>query len=252
MQKNKKPVRALRYGASGTGKTVMAGSWGAGKVLVLNFADDRSLENLEGYEYVDFSDDEKDPRASDKQMRRLPKGFMEADILMRGLLESDDKPDVVVLDDLSGLHDCAMNLALNTTSTGYSNAGGPGMAHYGQQMHYVDEFIEYLRAGPWHLDVIGHERVFEDELGGMKSVHLDMTGKKPDRISRKFDEFYHHEIERKGKDIRYVVRTRPSGVYSAKSRLSWDAEKRVNKLGEKEDITDLGWGGILEKLGVGL
>ena len=55
--------------------------------------------------------------------------------------------------------------------------------------------------------------------------------------------------------MRYVVRTRASGLYAAKTRLGFDMGSGESLLDEHEDITRepgeefWGWGRILSKIG---
>ena len=163
-------------------------------------------------------------------------------------------PEVVILDDATGLNDLSMNAALAATPSGYSNVGGPGQAHYGGAMHYFGEVTESLLAGAmmglFHFHAIAHERIVEDEMGGFNHYAIDVVGKTRDRFPRKFTEVYHSEVQTKGGSKQYVVRTQKSTKYpTVKSRLSWDREAKVNRLDEIEDTTKGGIKDIFDKLG---
>ena len=121
-------------------------------------------------------------------------------------------------------------------------------------MHYFGEVTESLLAGAmmglFHFHAIAHERIVEDEMGGFNHYAIDVVGKTRDRFPRKFTEVYHSEVQTKGGNKQYVVRTQKSTKYpTVKSRLSWDREAKVNRLDEIEDTTKGGIKDIFDKLG---
>lgn len=272
-------IRALRYGTSGSGKTQMITSfplkedeWG----FIFDFDDGLNTisnpftkELPRGFYSRTFIDTQ--PRElGTKQWQRMATAMVEAkqflDKLMRGVADDEVMADVkeglgvtepktwptyIAIDTLTGLHDIAGNLALSLDPK-YGLGGSLAQHHYGAQMHYVREFIKLAESGPAHVDITCHEQLKYDEALGMTRGEILVTGAKtPGLIPGWFDELYHHEINMTGRGNRYVIRTRSSGLFSAKTRLGSDQGTQIFE--ELEDVTlegpgPHGWAMLIRKL----
>jgi hypothetical protein len=212
----------------------------------------------EGFLGQTFIDQQQSRTAEATHFRRKPVAFKEAVDTIKRLYDGEltpkgykGPPAVVVVDTITGLEDTCMNLALTTDQKGgFGLGGGPGQQHWGAQMRYGDEFFRVLMSGEWHIDATAHEEATKDEVMGNWRVRMAITGKKrPSEFPRMFDEMYHHEVDSDGK---YMLRTKKTFMYDAKSRLSCDEEAGVEVLDELEDISfgmePRGWGHILKKV----
>ena len=88
----------------------------------------------------------------------------------------------------------------------------------------------------------------------IEKIGLNTIGTLREEMGAGFDVFCRHQVkvEKKGQvsETHYLLRTRGTNRIESKARLSFDPIKRVNRLDEMEDITEKGWVGIIEKLGI--
>lgn len=263
-------IIALRYGPPGSGKTGMIPTWKyvmkEGEYCFI-FDFDRGLKTIKnpvtgalpkGFVAKTFVDTERAITADSTHFRRKPTAFKDAVDTIYQLEEGklapegyEGPPAVVVVDTITGLEDAGMNLALTTDKKGgFGLGGGPGQQHWGASMRYSDEFFRVLMSGNWHIDVTAHEELDKDEvLGSWKGRIICHGRKRPSELPGMFDEMYHHEVDSKG---RFVIRTKRTNMFDAKSRLSSDEENGVEILEAVEDISygvePRGWGMISKKV----
>lgn len=272
-------IRALRYGTSGSGKTQMIATFPLKEnqwAFVYDFDDGiNTIRNPftgrlpKGF-YAERFIDTAPRELSIKQWQRQARAMVDAkkllDKMMRAtedkdvaeeikdileVKEEDMLPTYIAIDTLTGLHDVAGNLAL-TLDPKYGLGGSLAQHHYAAQMHYVREFVKLAESGPWHIDITCHEQVKYDEAAGTNRGEILVTGNKtPGLIPGWFDELYHHEISMSGRGNRYMLRTRSSGLFSAKSRLGGDFHTHI--FDELEDVTldgnaPYGWAKLIQKL----
>ena len=267
------PIRSLRYGGNGSGKTVMSFTWPIDTSIgewafVFDFDDGlASVRNhlgklKAGYYAKTFIDrDFKIGSAISKQdnkgktaasfIQRQSKSWQTAkeflEYLKQGLPKTfreelglpdntSEYPTVVIADTLTGLHDIAGNKAFQLSGS-YGMMGSMAEHHYPAQMHAVKEFILMLEAEMWHVDVTAHEHIFEDAKKKTLVKQIAVVGRKTAGfVPAYFDEYYHHEVIQ-GADNAYIIETASSGSNSAKTGMGFDSETGHHIFDFEEEVT---------------
>lgn len=237
------------YGASGAGKTDLAGS--APRPLFINTGD--GILTLSGPSFKTRRKNA-DPIIIDIR-EKLDKGawtgfYRVGDAIDYALEHMLDQFDSVVLDDLTGLNKFGMNTAIDMNGTsgrsqtkasaGKRNTYLPAMQDYGTQMGLVDWFfgtyIPILKDAKKHFIVLAHERLSYSKPKGKgdvpillaKSPHVTGADKNPDALAAYFDNvWYAHKINTSV----YRITTQGDEIVRAKTRIG-------GVLNEKESDPD--------------
>ncbi len=204
------PAEALStciYGASGTGKTDMAGS--APRPLIINTGNGE--ETLKGPSFKERR--KADPiivTITEAQVRNAWTGFYKVgDCIDYALETMGDQFDTVVLDDLTTLNKFGLNTAVDMNGdSGRSNTKAtyakrnvylPAMQDFGTQMGLIDWFfgtyIPILKQAKKHFIVLAHERWSYTKPKGKGDVpqligispHVTGADKNPDGLAGYFD-----------------------------------------------------------------
>lgn len=95
----------------------------------------------------------------------------------------------------------------------------PLLPEYMSQMSMTTEFVSKLCDSKRNFIFTCHEKNLKDEVLGKVHKAVDMTGDKtPDRIPGFFNELWHCEVaQRAGEENRFTVRTKSDQIYSART-----------------------------------
>jgi len=100
----------------------------------------------------------------------------------------------------------------------------PTQPDWGQQMAKLVELITTAKNLNINFLCIAHEQYRKDEISNHAWCLPLVTGKLADRLSLYFDEVYHSFIRQEGKNKLYLLRTKGTGLITAKSRLDFKEE----------------------------
>ncbi len=229
-----RPVTALVYGATGSGKTSLIGEMARYQEFCpIYFMDfDLRIDALRAR----LSHDEMKQIYFDPYRDKNLQG--ESFILAQqysnnpGLL--DQKYAItfktIVTDSGTFLMRAIMALVLRLDG-GKTATTTPQLQNYMQQMSLTEEFVSKLCGSGRNFIFTCHEDASKDEVTGRLFKNVDLTGKMANRIPGYFNELWHCEVRQMtGKEPEFVVRTRPDPIYSA--RTSFGELQSVEGQGE--------------------
>lgn len=201
-------LKIMSVGDPGTGKSVFAGSFPT-PGYVFDFSG-----GIIGYRGLDFDYD---------QFSMGPLGwaaFEKALTTVKAAVK-DGKYKTVVVDDLSGMTDLAMERALQLDPK-RTPAGGPlWNVHYQMVKNLMEGRLRQILDLQSNIIFIAHLTVIRDEnTGAILGVEPMLTGQLSVKIPGYFDEVYYHTTKREGGDTKWLIQTVPVGWNKARSRLS--------------------------------
>ena len=240
-----KPVTALIYGQSGSGKTT---TWSEMTkfpdvfcpIYCMDF--DLRLDSLR----VRRSKEEMDRIYFDsyRDLNIQGESFLKAQFIANDVKKVDKKYGVefktIIVDSATFFMRSLMNRCLYLDG-GKSSATPPQLQNYNLQMSEMGDFVSKLVGCGRHVIFTVHEKNLEDKVTGKLTKVVDLTGdKSPDRIPGFFNEYWHCELRLKaGGESEFVVRTKSDVFYGA--RTSFRTLQGVEK---QEEI----WGKIVKEL----
>lgn len=236
-------ITLLLYGASGTGKTRLAGTLGDRTLYISCGEGEETLKSVEFKKYHNSNPILLDPHEI-LNNAGLPDNAIALDSICTMLDEYLDKHsehfDHIVIDDLTFVRKFAMNKALDINqSLGKSKTKKdilerfdvilPAVQDFGTEMAIIEWFlttyVQIAKSKKKNLVVLAHERLFYDkpknigEAPGIRKIGIAATGQSfPDTIPLLFDEVWHTEVIGGGETALYRVRTQGDAILTAKSR----------------------------------
>lgn len=212
------PPKILLMGNFGTGKTVLATTVGEiGQVLDL----DNGL--LSARNYIDKFTSERHKidvkkcwEEDHKKAISYKKLLSFVNTIYDNCAAKTYDFEVVILDNFTVLADVAMQETL-------ADAGRlgqtPQIQHWGTCFAKMQIILNVLKSLPLVVIVIAHTRRVED--GGASKYEIACPGQKlPEKVPTYFDEVWWTEVIGTGNNVKYQLRTKPTGQMPARSRLS--------------------------------
>jgi hypothetical protein len=198
-------VKVLVYGPSGTYKTPFACTFPNPYIFDIDNGILSARLSGRPFTYDTYIDkDLKQPTAA----RNMEKKVSE--------FQRDCPYDTIVVDSLTTMAEIGMNQVLKTNM----RAGGvPQQQDWLQQMNWIKNMVVTLLATGKNVVFTAHEQIDKDELTGIISKLPLVTGKLAQRLPIYFDEIYHSEASRKGKDVSYRLLTKGNTLLMARSKL---------------------------------
>ncbi len=212
-------LKIVPYGKSGFGKTHFAGTFP--KPYFFDF--DKGMLTLrdKAIEYDTYQDLYRNGvkyqsgwKGVQKVLGRFEQG------VFKGL---DDRelsyvPETLVFDSLTTL---VQYIASDVASL--NGHMSPQWEDWGKTVQPVIDFFKRINALDFHAVLVAHEDLLKDDILGNIVYRPYAFGKKiPSEICVYFDEVYRLNVEEKGGEQEYTMRTAAGSMYTAKSRLGLD------------------------------
>ncbi len=201
-------LKVMSVGEPGTGKSVFASTFPT-PGYVFDFSG-----GIIGYRGLDFDYD---------QFSLGPAGWVAFEKRLTELKKevAESKYITVVVDDLSGMTDLAMERSMQLDPK-RNPAGGPlWNVHYQMVRNLMEGRLRQILELKANIVFIAHLNVIRDEeSGNIIGVEPLLTGQLSTRIPGYFDEVYYHSVRKEGSETKWVVQTVPIGWNRARSRLS--------------------------------
>jgi hypothetical protein len=200
--------KVLVIGSPGTGKSVFASTFPT-KGYVFDFSGGIVLYRGLDFDYEQFP-------LGPQGWVQLEKEFKEV-----GAKVANGEYETVVLDDMTGMMDIAMERSLQLDPK-RNAAGGPlWNVHYQMVRNLIEGKLRQVLSWNCNIIVIAHMDVTKDEeTGAILEVKPLMTGQLAIRMPGYFDEVYYTSTKKEGERVRYLIQTISIGLKNARSRLS--------------------------------
>lgn len=240
-QSRKRGFNALVYGDFGTGKTRLLHT-APKPVLVHSFDPGGSVTLREwidkGEVLVDDrfeTEDASDPSAYkkwEKEFNRLRE------------MNFFENIGTYCIDSLTTMSESLMNAVMqgnkkNTPRNSQVRTYVPQLQDYQVQQYTIRDFLNIMCGLPCNFICTGHIDRSTDEVTGKVIATPMITGKLAQKIPMLFDEVYVADYKSTSQGAQYFLRTQPSGMYKARSRLAASYDLKPE---EEPDIS-----AILEK-----
>jgi hypothetical protein len=234
------PLHALIYGDSGAGKTFSLQT--LPKPIFVFCSDPDGMVTLRGIPDIDFIYIVETEKSHGTV--QLEKALFEFESKLLTQYKS------VAFDSITTLTDIIMNHCIRLTgrdpldlfpSKKGKETGvllGPNQQDYGNEMTLIHRLIAKVLSWPINIVFTGHVEITKDQLSGRVFGSPMVTGKLKGRLPNLFTEVYY--VKREGP--RYIFRTKPDGIYMAKSRLS--------QKGLLNEVEEPDFSAIIKKTGV--
>ncbi len=201
-------LKVMSVGDPGTGKSIFASTFPT-PGYIFDFSG-----GIVGYRGLDFDYD---------QFAMGPIGWVEFEKALKYVRDAvkEGKYKTVVVDDLSGMTDLAMERSLQLDPK-RTPAGGPlWNVHYQMVKNLMEGRLRQLLDLNANIIFIAHLNVIKDEeSGAIIGVEPMLTGQLSVKIPGYFDEVYFHTTKREGGDTKWLIQTVPVGWHKARSRIS--------------------------------
>ena len=201
-------LKVMSVGDPGTGKSIFASTFPT-PGYIFDFSG-----GIVGYRGLDFDYD---------QFAMGPIGWAEFEKALKNVRDAvkEGKYKTVVVDDLSGMTDLAMERSLQLDPK-RTPAGGPlWNVHYQMVKNLMEGRLRQLLDLNANIIFIAHLNVIKDEeSGAIIGVEPMLTGQLSVKIPGYFDEVFYHTVTKRDGDIVWLVQTVPIGWNKARSRLS--------------------------------
>ncbi len=214
-------LKIVPYGKSGFGKTHFAGTF----PHPYFFDFDKGMLTLRDspspIEYDTFQDLFRNGvryQSAWKGVQKVLGGFEGGRFIGLDGRELSYVPETLVFDSLTTLIQYIASdvAALNGHMT-------PQWEDWGKTVQPVIDFFKRINALDFHAVLTAHEDLLKDDIIGNIVYRPYAFGRKiPSEICVYFDEVYRLNVEEKGGDQTYTMRTAAGSMYTAKSRLGLD------------------------------
>ena len=138
-----------------------------------------------------------------------------------------------VLDSLTTFSGAIMNYVLKVAPKGNRAGGTPQENDWLPQMVKIENQIRRILSMPCDFILLAHDAKVKDEVTGKTQCDILVTGKLARRIPTVFSEQYHAEVLEKSGGSEYLLLTRKTGTYYAKTGMGKGGELEIR---EKADI----------------
>jgi len=136
----------------------------------------------------------------------------------------DYKYMTIVVDDMTGLTDLAMERALQLDPKRSKTEGPIWNVHYAMVKNLVEGRIRQIMDLSANIVVISHMSYIRDEeTGAVIGVEPMLTGQLSIKVPSYFDEVYYTQTRKDGGQTKWYVQTIPIGFGHGRSRLSGKA-----------------------------
>jgi len=201
-------LKVMSVGEPGTGKSVFAGTFPT-PGYIFDFSN-----GIVGYRGLDFDYD---------QFPLGPAGWVQFEKTLMQVRKdvAEGKYKTVIVDDLSGMTDLAMERSLQLDPK-RNPAGGPlWNVHFQMVKNLIEGRLRQILDMKANIVFIAHLNVIRDEeSGNVIGVEPMLTGQLSTKIPAYFDEVYYHSVRKEGGETKWFVQTVPIGWNKARSRLS--------------------------------
>lgn len=201
-------LKVMLVGDPGTGKSTCAGSFPT-PGYIFDFSG-----GIVGYRGLDFDYD---------QFSMSPIGWVEFEKALVQVRKDvkEGKYKTVVVDDLSGMTDLAMERSLQLDPK-RNPAGGPlWQVHYGMVKNLMEGRLRQILDLDCNVVFIAHLTVIKDENSGtIVGVEPMLTGQLSTKIPGYFDEVYYCSTVKREGELKWIVQTVPVGFNKSRSRIS--------------------------------
>lgn len=200
--------KVLVIGSPGTGKSVFASTFPT-PGFVFDFSGGIVL-----YRGLDFDY---------SQYPLNPQGWVQLEKDFREVAEKvkEGAYKTVVLDDMTGLIDIAMERAMQLDPK-RNPAGGPMWnVHFQMVKNLIEGKLRQVLSWNCNVVILAHMDVTKDEeTGAILEVKPLMTGQLAIRMPGYFDEVYFTTTRKEGDKVKFLLQTISIGLKNARSRLS--------------------------------
>lgn len=228
----------LVYGKGGTGKTIFAGGFPPPIVFVdcddgmVSLKQTKLLTDAQKSQ-IHFQTIKEIYFEPKKSTRVQPKAYKKVEAIFDRLCR-DGKwedpetkelitPKTVVLDTLTSFGEFALDDALFEASA--INTVKITQPQWGAQLRKITKIIQQGRSfESINFVCLAHEQFQKDENSGRVWCLPLVTGKFASRVGSYFDEYYYADVSTTIKGDEYKLRTRPSGLITARTRLDLPKE----------------------------
>ena len=212
-------INFLVLGASGSGKSVFATSFPT-PAFVFDFDRQIAVYRNTDFEYEQFDNTLTGAKKYKEVLKTVCK---------------DKHFKSVIFDSLTTLQDLMMTLALGTYLKRTDETNLPlWQSHYPMCRAYMDADLNLLRSRPGYNLATGHIETIKDEITGQMRVQPSLVGKLATGITKYFGECYQtkRSLDKENKP-KFMLLTRSSGIYDARSNLS-GKEGKIPQLVEND------------------
>lgn len=131
---------------------------------------------------------------------------------------SSPNHDSIIIDSFSSVYDALLGAVEGSPQVRTKGGEVDGYKKWDLLWEWALNYISLLRGCDKNTLFICGETFDQDDTG-RAFFYPSLIGKGKSKTIHYFDEFYHSEVETKGERIEYKLRIRPSGQYTAKSRV---------------------------------
>lgn len=208
-------LKLLVYGDSGAGKTTFAATFP--KPYFFDF--DQGIMSAVGTPDLLYEDYDRDPAKALATYNKFIKDAREAQALIKS-----GEVQTVVIDSLTTMADVFMAYILNDARRANTT---PQIQDYQRQQSLIVQTLNQFFGMGAHVLALGHYTFEKDEVTGTTKAVPLIPGQLKGKLGMYFDEAYFATV--KGGNLQkqgeYVLQTRKSGLYDAKSRLTGMLQK---------------------------
>jgi hypothetical protein len=204
-------LKVMSVGNPGSGKSVFASTFPT-PGYIFDFA-----RGIITYRGLDFDYD---------QFSMSPIGWVEFEKALAKLKTDmkEGKYKTVIVDDLSGMTDLAMERSLQLDPKRNPSGGPVWNTHYSMVKNLMEGRLRQIMDLDCNVVFIAHLNVIKDEAtGNIIGVEPMLTGQLSTKIPGYFNEVFYHTVRKESGDLRWLVQTVPIGYNNARSRLSGKA-----------------------------
>jgi hypothetical protein len=201
-------LKVMLVGDPGSGKSTCAGTFPT-PGYIFDFSG-----GIVGYRGLDFDYD---------QFSMSPIGWVEFEKSLVQVKKDvkEGKYKTVIVDDLSGMTDLAMERSMQLDPKRNPAGGALWNVHFQMVKNLMEGRLRQILDLDANIVFIAHLNIIRDEASGnIIGVEPMLTGQLSTKIPGYFDEVYSCSTMRKDGELRWVVQTVPVGFNRSRSRIS--------------------------------
>jgi len=145
-----------------------------------------------------------------------------------------DKIDTIVIDSLTTLTDLILSHIMRVNGRTVLQ-----IQDWGTFQQLLLKLVYALRSSGKYIIFTAHEETQKDEVSGIVMYKLSLPGQLKDKLAAYFSDIWHTEVDQKGSEYKFIVRTMPTVRIALGNSLSlpptfefsWDVLKKALEAG---------------------